>query len=128
MKIECFYSSFGAKYAGEDTGIIYNDHMDDFSTPGTVNYFNVPATEPNYIRPGKRPMSSMSPLIVLDENDDVRLLLGASGGTKIITAVALVAIRNLLLGKNIKESIDDIRMHHQLFPNFIEHERGLDKV
>ena len=90
-----FLKSFGAKYAGE-TGIIYNDHMDDFSTPGTINYFGVPATPPNFIRPGKRPMSSMSPLIVLDENDNVRLLLGAGGGTKIISSVALV---NLLGNK-----------------------------
>lgn len=64
--------------------------MDDFSSAGTVNYFGVPATEPNYIKPGKRPMSSMAPLIVLDQNDDVRLLLGAGGGMKIITSVALV--------------------------------------
>ena len=84
------YSSFGAKYAGEKTGIIYNNEMDDFSTPGTVNYFGVPASEPNYIKPGKRPMSSMTPIIVLDPNDNARLVLGASGGTKIITAVAQV--------------------------------------
>ena len=64
--------------------------MDDFSTPGTVNYFGVPASEPNYIRPGKRPMSSMAPIIILDENGNVRLSLGASGGTKIITAVSQV--------------------------------------
>ena len=82
--------SFGAKYAGEQTGIIYNNEMDDFSTPGTINYFGVPATEPNFIRPGKRPMSSMTPLILLDEKDNVRLVIGASGGTKIITAVSQV--------------------------------------
>lgn len=86
------FNSFGGKYAGDSTGIIYNDHMDDFSTPGSVNFFKVPATEPNYIKPGKRPMSSMSPVIVLDENDNVRLVLGASGGTKIITGVAQVII------------------------------------
>jgi gamma-glutamyltranspeptidase/glutathione hydrolase/leukotriene-C4 hydrolase len=85
-----FVNSFGAKYAGEDTGIIYNNEMDDFSTPGTVNYFGVPASEPNYIRPGKRPMSSMAPIIIVDENGNVRLALGASGGTKIITAVSQV--------------------------------------
>lgn len=64
--------------------------MDDFSTPGTANYFGVPASPTNYIKPGKRPMSSMSPTIIVNENDDVRLAIGASGGTHIITSVAAV--------------------------------------
>ena len=55
--------------------------MDDFSTPNTVNYFGVPASTANFIEPQKRPMSSMSPIIILDENDDVRLVLGAAGGS-----------------------------------------------
>ena len=64
--------------------------MDDFSTPGTVNNFGIPASARNFIKPRKKPMSSMSPIIVLDENDEVRLVLGASGGSRIITAVAQV--------------------------------------
>ena len=86
--------SFGAKYAGEATGIIYNNEMDDFSTPGTVNSFGVPASEANFIKPGKKPMSSMSPVIVIDGKGNARLVIGASGGTRIITAVAQV--ENLL--------------------------------
>ena len=84
-------SSFGGKYAGEHTGIVYNNEMDDFSSPGLSNYFNLTASAANFIEPGKRPMSSMSPVIIVDENNQVKLVLGASGGSKIISAVAFVS-------------------------------------
>jgi gamma-glutamyltranspeptidase/glutathione hydrolase/leukotriene-C4 hydrolase len=78
---------------------------------------------------GKRPMSSMSPIIVLDKNDNVKLILGASGGSKIITAVAQVAIKSLWMNMNIKEAIDESRVHHQLYPNNrVEIEDGFNKV
>lgn len=66
--------------------------MDDFSTPNTVNYFKVPASPANFIKPFKRPLSSMSPTIVLDKDGDVKLVTGATGGTRIITSTALVSI------------------------------------
>ena len=81
---------FGAKYAGQYTGIFYNDIMDDFSTPNLTNSFGFVPSEENYIVPGKQPLSSMSPSIIVDTNDDVRLIVGASGGAKIITSVAQV--------------------------------------
>lgn len=64
--------------------------MDDFSTPNLVNYFGLRPSEANYIKPGKRPMSSMSPTIILDKDDNIRLVLGASGGSRIISSVAQV--------------------------------------
>jgi gamma-glutamyltranspeptidase/glutathione hydrolase/leukotriene-C4 hydrolase len=86
------FGSFGAFFGGKTTGIIYNNEMDDFSIPGAANIYGLPPSPSNYIKPGKRPMSSMSPIIVVDENDDIRLVLGASGGSRIITGVASVCL------------------------------------
>ncbi len=107
---------FGALYIGKTTGIIYNNDMDDFSTPNMVNAFGFVPSISNYIKPRKRPMSSMSPIIVLDQKNNVRLVLGASGGSRIISSVAQVAIKNLFIDSDIKKNIDDKRIHHQLYP------------
>ena len=64
--------------------------MDDFSTPGTINVYGVPASPSNFIVPGKMPMSSMCPTLVLDGDGHVRLATGAAGGTRITTHTAFV--------------------------------------
>ena len=64
--------------------------MDDFSTPKLVNAFGYKPSIANYIKPTKRPMSSMSPIIVVDRNNTVRLVVGASGGSRIISSTAQV--------------------------------------
>ena len=96
--------------------------MDDFSTPGMANGFGFVPAEANFIEPGKRPLSSMVPLIVVDKKNNVRLIIGASGGSKIISAVAQVAIKALWMGLDLKKSIDQRRLHHQLYPENGEYE------
>lgn len=61
------------------TGIILNDEMDDFSTPGLTNAYGLAASPANFIKPGKRPLSSMTPTVITDKNGNVRLSLGAAG-------------------------------------------------
>ncbi|XP_055551315.1 glutathione hydrolase 1 proenzyme-like isoform X2 [Wyeomyia smithii] len=115
---------FGAALTGSRTGIIMNSGMDDFSSPGLKNYFGLPGTERNYIRPQKRAISSMSPTIIVGSNGNVKLVVGAAGGTKITTAVAMIIMKILWFGKDIKEAVDTPRIHHQLIPMALQYEFG----
>ncbi|XP_047488564.1 scoloptoxin SSD14-like isoform X2 [Penaeus chinensis] len=116
---------FGAGIRSVQTGIVLNDEMDDFSAPNITNYFGIPPSPANFIRPGKRPLSSMCPAVFVDSMGDVRLIIGAAGGTKISSGVAWASLRNLWLGDNIKEAVDARRIHHQLFPMTFSYEQGI---
>ncbi|XP_067634557.1 scoloptoxin SSD14-like isoform X2 [Eurosta solidaginis] len=118
---------FGSKVRSRRTGIILNDEMDDFSTPGLVNTFGIPASPANYIHPGKRPMSSMAPAIILDRDGNVRMLSGAAGGSRITTAVATSIIKYLIFNESLSEAIDGGRIHHQLAPMQIDYESSVPK-
>ena len=108
---------FGAGVLSPSTGIIYNDEMDDFSSPNITNNFGLPPSPTNFIKPGKRPLSSMSPAVVVDRaHGDVQLITGAAGGTKITTATALTTLRALSLQQRIDTAITTGRIHHQLMP------------
>ena len=80
---------FGCLYRSNLTGIIYNNQMADFDIPGKEEG-GVKPSEVNFPEAGKRPFSSMSPAILTNDSGDVQLIIGASGGKRIPTAVSLV--------------------------------------
>ena len=80
--------------------------MDDFSFPDITNGFGLPPSPHNFVRPGKRPLSSMCPSVVAaSQTGDVSLVVGAAGGTKITTAVALTLLYNLYYGRGLEDSV-----------------------
>lgn len=81
-----------------------------------------------FLLKGKRPTSSMCPVVFTDKDGEVRLITGAAGGSMISTATAWVAIQNLWFGRDIKEAIDSKRLHHQLYPMTLQYESGFDQV
>ena len=85
-----FLNRFGAKYRSTTTGIIYNNEMADFDIPGHERVDGISPSPVNFPGPGKRPFSSMCPTILTDNDGKVRLVIGASGGKMITTAVSLV--------------------------------------
>lgn len=103
------------------TGIILSNTMDDFSNPGRPNYFGLHPSESNYIIPGKKPLSSMSPTMVFQTATDgadklggLSLVIGASGGPKIISAVLQVFANHLLFGMPLFDAVVYPRFHDQL--------------
>jgi len=119
---------FGAKIISESTGIVLNNEMDDFSSDGFSNNYGVPPSPENFIKPGKRPLSSMCPAVVVAAaGGDVRLVTGAAGGTRITSGVAYQALRYLWLGRPLPASVEDLRLHHQTVPMEISHEEGFSQ-
>ncbi|CAJ0580253.1 unnamed protein product, partial [Mesorhabditis spiculigera] len=119
---------FGAKVASDALGIIWNDEMDDFSTPGHPNYFGYEPSAANFIKPGKRPLSSMTPLIIIDNDGSKRIMsVGAAGGSTIITGTAGIALHTMWLNSTVKEAVDFPRIHNQLEPNVTYYEEDFPK-
>ncbi|XP_076233125.1 scoloptoxin SSD14 isoform X2 [Calliopsis andreniformis] len=118
---------FGSGVASESTGILMNNAMNDFGIPSIMSYFGVPPSPNNYIAPGKRPLSSMVPSILVDSNGDVKMIVGASGGTKITTTVPQIVAKILWMGQTVKEAVDAARIHHQLIPAEVAYEYGVPK-
>ncbi|VDM59487.1 unnamed protein product [Angiostrongylus costaricensis] len=109
---------FGATVESGTYGIIWNDEMDDFSTPGMANGFGFAPSETNFIEPGKRPMSSMCPMVIFDRK--TRDVIGASGGAKIISSVAKAIVRSLIFGESIKQAVDSPLLHNQFTPDITQ--------
>jgi gamma-glutamyltranspeptidase / glutathione hydrolase len=108
---------FGAKVIAGDTGFFLNDEMDDFTAkPGAPNLFGLVQGKANAIAPGKRPLSSMTPTIVLKEGKPV-LVVGTPGGSRIITTVLEILVNVIDHGMSLQEAIDAPRIHHQWLPD-----------
>lgn len=117
--------SYGSGIVIEGTGILLNNEMDDFSSkPGVPNAFGLLGGEANAIEPRKRPLSAMTPVIVL-RGDKPYLVLGSPGGSKIITVVLQVILNVLDHGMNIAEASSVPRIHHQWYPDILNVERGI---
>jgi gamma-glutamyltranspeptidase/glutathione hydrolase len=107
---------FGSGVVVEGAGFLLNNEMDDFSVkPGVPNVFGVVGNTANEIQPGKRMLSSMSPTILL-KNDEVEMVLGTPGGSTIFTSVFQTITNILDFGMTPLEAVAATRFHHQLLP------------
>ncbi|MEC9092773.1 MAG: gamma-glutamyltransferase, partial [Planctomycetota bacterium] len=112
-------TTFGSKVIIPGTGVVMNNEMDDFSVaPGIANAFGLLGAEANSVSPGKRPLSSMSPTIVLKNGKPV-MTVGAAGGPKIITQSLLATLGFIELGLPIDKALSQPRFHHQWSPDRI---------
>jgi gamma-glutamyltranspeptidase/glutathione hydrolase len=118
-------TGFGSKVIIPGTGILLNNQMDDFSIqPGVANAFKLIGAEANAVAPGKRPLSSMSPTIVLRGNTPI-LSLGAAGGPTIITQTVLNLVGVLDLGLPLDQALAQPRIHQQWVPDEIRLEKSM---
>lgn len=119
---------FGSLLAVPEFGFCLNDQMDDFLTRrGEPNAFKLVQSERNLPAPGKRPLSSMSPTIVLSSDgraSQVVAIAGASGGPRIITGTSQALINALVFGMDAGDALDHPRVHHQWMPDHVLFERG----
>jgi gamma-glutamyltranspeptidase/glutathione hydrolase len=118
--------SFGSHVTAGTLGFLLNDEMDDFASKmGVPNMFGLIQGPANAIAPGKRPLSSMTPTIVL-EDGKLRYVLGSPGGARIITTVANIFLSAAESGLNIQQAVDAPRFHHQYQPDKLYMEPGFD--
>lgn len=121
--------TFGSFLVAGEFGFPLNNQMDDFLTrPGTPNAFGLVQSERNLPAPGKRPLSSMSPTIVVQESGRVELAVGAAGGPKIISATLQCLLRAIHDQSTAEVAVNAGRAHHQWSPNHLLLEDDLLKV
>lgn len=115
--------SFGAGLMAPTTGVILNDEMDDFvAAPGVPNAFGLIGGDANAVAPGKRPLSSMTPTILVDDRGTVRLVTGSPGGSRIITTTLQTIVHVVDLGMDALQAVRVPRIHHQWYPPVLYHE------
>jgi gamma-glutamyltranspeptidase/glutathione hydrolase len=118
-------NGYGSGVSVPGLGFLLNDVMDDFSTkPNTPNLFGLIQGEVNAIEPGKRPLSAMTPTIVVRDGKAF-MVLGAPGGPRIITAVLQVLLNVIDFRMNIQDAVDAPRFHHQWKPDKLYLEAGI---
>ena len=111
-------NSYGSAAVAKGTGIILNDEMDDFAAkPGTPNMYGLIQGERNAVAPQKRPLSAMTPTIVLRKDGSLWFTVGSPGGPTIINTVLCVITNVVDYGMNIQQAIDAPRIHHQWLPD-----------
>jgi gamma-glutamyltranspeptidase/glutathione hydrolase len=116
--------SYGVGLVAEGTGVLLNNELDDFTgAPGASNAYGLVGFEANLPGPGKRPLSSMSPTIVLKDNRPV-LVTGSPGGSRIISTVLQVIVNVLDHGMDVAAAVAAPRLHHQWLPDEVRVERG----
>lgn len=116
--------SFGSGITVPETGILLNNEMDDFSAkPGVPNGYGLLGGEANSIQPEKRPLSSMTPVLVLDKGNPW-LATGSPGGSRIITIVYNVLMNRMVHDMNIASATLAPRIHHQWYPELLMLEKG----
>jgi gamma-glutamyltranspeptidase/glutathione hydrolase len=118
-------TNFGSGIVATGTGILLNNEMDDFSAkPGVANAYGLVGGDANAVQAGKRPLSSMTPTIVLKDNKPV-LVTGSPGGARIITTVLQTVVNAIDFNMNPAESASTPRFHHQWTPDELRIEKGL---
>lgn len=111
---------FGAVQMVPGTGLVLNNTMDDFSVaPGVPNLYGLVGSKANAIEPGKTPLSSMSPTILLDGTGKTKMVIGAPGGSQIPTSIFNTLYRYLIQKESLYESVSYPRIHHQFQPDRI---------
>lgn len=118
-------NGYGSGVTVPGLGFLLNDEMDDFAAkPGTENLFHLIQGENNAIQPGRRPVSSMTPTIVLRDGKFF-LMLGAPGGSRIINGVLQVLLNVVDFHMNVQDAVDWPRFHHQWMPDVLYVEKGI---
>ncbi|CAD6573218.1 MAG: hypothetical protein ASARMPRED_005939 [Alectoria sarmentosa] len=117
---------FGSGVMVPETGVIMNDEMADFSVPNISNVFGYYPSPANYVRPNKRSMSSITPIMAEFANGTLFAILGASGGSRIITTVIQTALNVLERNMTVHEALKQPRLHDQLLPNQVSFEWDYD--
>jgi len=118
-------SFYGIRAVVEGAGFFLNNEMDDFSSkPGAPNQFGLVQGEANAIAPGKRPLSAMTPTIVVSREGRLRLVLGSPGGSTIITNVFQNLSNVIDFGMGVQQAVNAPRIHHQHLPDEVGYEPG----